>query len=238
MESLKDIAGSWGDSLLAQADLSRVLTNLVLTLIVAQVLAWHYVRFAQVLSNKRKFARSFVFIAGTTLLVITIVSASLALSLGLVGALSIVRFRTPIKEPEELAYLYLTIATGIGMGANEPLLTIVVVAGILAYLTLQNGFSGTKANLRTVLHFTAPTAEPVTDADSGTVEEPLPTLLSIVESACARVDLRRVDTAADEFHASLLVELGSSRGLAQLLDQLRGRFPKATVSVIERDAHE
>ncbi|MFT5048885.1 MAG: hypothetical protein ACI8QZ_000272 [Chlamydiales bacterium] len=234
MESLKDIAGSWGDSLLAQADLPRVLTNLVLTLLVAQVLAWHYVRFAQVLSNKRKFARSFVFIAGTTLLVITIVSASLALSLGLVGALSIVRFRTPIKEPEELAYLYLTIATGIGMGANEPVLTLTVVAGILIYLTFQNGFSGSKASLRTVLHFTTPAEAPSEGGD----QKSLPELLSIAEAACARVDLRRVDTAEDEFHASLLVELDSSQRLAQLLDQLRGRFPKATVSVIERDAHE
>ena len=40
-------------------------------------------------------------------LVITVIKSSLALSLGLVGALSIVRFRTPIKEPEELGYLFL-----------------------------------------------------------------------------------------------------------------------------------
>ncbi len=41
----------------------------------------------------------------------------LMLGLGLVGALSIIRFRTPIKEPEELAYLFLAIAVGIGLGA-------------------------------------------------------------------------------------------------------------------------
>ena len=42
----------------------------------------------------------------------------LALSLGLVGALSIVRFRAAIKEPEELAYLFLTISVGLGFGAK------------------------------------------------------------------------------------------------------------------------
>tara|TARA_Y100001954_G_C15656502_1_gene525414 strand:+ start:175 stop:639 length:465 start_codon:yes stop_codon:yes gene_type:complete len=43
----------------------------------------------------------------------------MALSLGLVGALSIIRFRTPVKEPEELAYIFISIALGIGLGAGQ-----------------------------------------------------------------------------------------------------------------------
>ena len=49
----------------------------------------------------------------TTMLIISIVKSSLALSLGLVGALSIIRFRAAIKEPEELAYLFLAIGISI-----------------------------------------------------------------------------------------------------------------------------
>ena len=52
------------------------------------------------------------------------VKSSLALSLGLVGALSIVRFRAAIKEPEELIYLFLTIAAGLGTGAGQIKITI------------------------------------------------------------------------------------------------------------------
>ena len=52
------------------------------------------------------------------MLIIFVVKSSLALSLGLVGALSIVRFRSAIKEPEELTFLFLNIALGIGFGAN------------------------------------------------------------------------------------------------------------------------
>ena len=48
-----------------------------------------------------------------------IVKNSIALSLGLVGALSIVRFRAAIKEPEELTYLFLVIATGLGTGSGQ-----------------------------------------------------------------------------------------------------------------------
>jgi len=56
-----------------------------------------------------------------------IVKNSLALSLGLVGALSIVRFRSAIKEPEELIYLFLVIATGLGCGAGQIKITVVGV---------------------------------------------------------------------------------------------------------------
>jgi hypothetical protein len=55
----------------------------------------------------------------TTMLIITIVKASLALSLGLVGALSILRFRAAIKEPKELAYWFLAIAIGLDFGARQ-----------------------------------------------------------------------------------------------------------------------
>ena len=60
----------------------------------------------------------------------------MALSLGLVGALSIVRFRTPIKEPEELAYLFISIAAGLGLGANQTIPTIVSVIFILVSMTI------------------------------------------------------------------------------------------------------
>ena len=68
-----------------------------------------------------------------------VVKSSLALSLGLVGALSIVRFRTPIKEPEELVYLFLAIALGLGYAAGHTLMTTVIMALILIiYLWLSN----------------------------------------------------------------------------------------------------
>ena len=77
-------------------------------------------------------------IALTTMLVITIVKSSLALSLGLVGALSIVRFRSAIKEPEELAYLFLAIAIGLGFGANQILITVLEFALISIIVILYS----------------------------------------------------------------------------------------------------
>ena len=64
------------------------------------------------------FAISLVLLAMVTALVIRTISSNLALSLGMVGALSIVRFRTSIKEPLDIAFLFWSIAVGIVLAAG------------------------------------------------------------------------------------------------------------------------
>jgi hypothetical protein len=123
-----------------EASLGDLIFQIVSVLVMAQILCWHYIRFANVLSNKPKFGRVLVFLSLTTFLVISVVKTSLALSLGLVGALSIIRFRTPIKEPEELAYLFLAISVGIGVGADQSFLTVLVFTLILAYMGIQGTY--------------------------------------------------------------------------------------------------
>ena len=71
------------------------------------------------------------FILLTTILIIAIVKSSLALSLGLVGALSIVRFRTPIKEPEELPTFFSNWQRA-GLGYGQIIPTSIAVMVILA----------------------------------------------------------------------------------------------------------
>jgi len=99
-------------------------TDMVLTTIMAFVLKTLYVKFGVSISNKKTFASNFTLLALTTFLVISIIKSSLALSLGLVGALSIVRFRAAIKEPEELVYLFLFISIGLGFGAEQRYITL------------------------------------------------------------------------------------------------------------------
>ena len=111
--------------------------NLIITLILVMLISFVYVRFGSAISNRKMFAKNLALIALTTMLIITIVKSSLALSLGLVGALSIVRFRTPIKEPEELAYLFLSIGTGLGLGAGQRVVTIMGCIFILIFICFR-----------------------------------------------------------------------------------------------------
>lgn len=78
-----------------------------------------YLRFSRGVSNRESFSATFIPLTITIVLVITVVKSSLALSLGLVGALSIVRFRAAIKDPEELIYLFFCIAVGLALGAGR-----------------------------------------------------------------------------------------------------------------------
>ena len=71
---------------------------------------------------------------------ITVVKFSFALSLGLVGALSIVRFRAAIRDPEELVYLFLIIGIGISSGANQYLVTIFLTVASAIIIFFQEKF--------------------------------------------------------------------------------------------------
>jgi len=114
--------------------ISLILLNLILCMILVSIVSWFYKKFSQSLGGKTHIGSILPLIGLTVFLVITIVKSSLALSLGLVGALSIVRFRTPIKEPEELGYLFLTIGVGLGFGAGFKFTTIIITLAILLYL--------------------------------------------------------------------------------------------------------
>lgn len=116
-------------------NISIFISNLIITAALCLLIRHFYIRYSETLSNKDYFSKNFVILGITTCIVITIVKSSLALSLGLVGALSIVRFRAAIKEPEELVYLFLVIATGLGAGANQIKVTLigVIVALMIIY---------------------------------------------------------------------------------------------------------
>ena len=139
LASLKEVFSTQA----APFSIGSLILNLIVGAIIAFILKAHYKRFSSTLNNRDDFGNIFPFILLTTTLVISIVKSSLALSLGLVGALSIVRFRTPIKEPEELAYLFICIAAGLGLGANQTLPTVVAVLIILfiMYLTKNKKIS-------------------------------------------------------------------------------------------------
>ena len=80
-------------------------------------------------SFSRNFAACMVMISMVTSMVILVISSNVVMSLGMVGALSIVRFRTAVKEPADTAFLFWSIATGIICGAGY--VTISIMATLL-----------------------------------------------------------------------------------------------------------
>jgi hypothetical protein len=88
----------------------------------------------------------------------------LALSLGLVGALSIVRFRAAIKEPEELVYLFLVIAIGLGCGANQLIVTTVGIIFALILIVIYSGYmNNSNKNIEQTINMGIVIEEDITD---------------------------------------------------------------------------
>ena len=123
-----------------QIDLHNFVISLICVSILSLLIQLFYIRFSSTLSNRIQFSKNFVILGVATCIVIMIVKSSLALSLGLVGALSIVRFRAAIKEPEELVYLFLIIAAGLGSGAGQLKITIVGIIFALLIIFVYSFF--------------------------------------------------------------------------------------------------
>lgn len=136
-----------------EIDFGNFIFALLLSAILSYLIKLTYLTSSKTLSNKKYFSDNFIALTMVTCLIITIIKFSIALSLGLVGALSIVRFRAAIKEPEELVYLFFCISIGLACGANQFLISIISTILICFILYFMSRYSKKGINLSNqVLH--------------------------------------------------------------------------------------
>ena len=107
-------------------------------------------------TRKTFYSQSFnVSLAGVTVItaaIILVMQSSVVLSLGMVGALSIVRFRTAIKDPLDLMFVFWSISTGIICGAGLAQVAVILAVIITAGVLLLNRIPMTKAPLILVVN--------------------------------------------------------------------------------------
>lgn len=206
-----------------------LLMNLSVGIFLSLLVRWHFIKFGSTLSNRAEFGQVFPFVLLTTVLIITVVKSSLALSLGLVGALSIVRFRTPIKEPEELAYLFISIAMGLGLGANQTLATLVAGPGILMSMAVIKGIG--KENESKNLYLSV-------DWQSEGDKHPeryLERLNDTISKHVQACDLRRFDIREESIEATYFMDIVGTENLSALTDELRQIFPRIGVTFLDQN---
>jgi uncharacterized protein YxeA len=212
----------------APLPIPTLLFNLAIGAVLAIILRWHFVRFGSTLSNRNEFSQVFPLIILTTILIISVVKSSLALSLGLVGALSIVRFRTPIKEPEELAYLFAAIAIGLGLGASQ---TVATVAAILVILMVISILRIKKLRIdRKNFYLSIETEIENADAKESVLNR-INAMLGKYALAC---DLRRFDLRGKSLEAMFFIDVTDLDGLEGLTTELRQAFPNISVTFLDQ----
>lgn len=204
--------------------LDEFLLNILVIALLISLLRIFYIRFGNSLSNRKKFAANFLPLGLATMLVIMIVKSSIALSLGLVGALSIVRFRAAIKDPEELTYLFLVIGLGLAGGANQPILAIVAFVVIIGLLLLS----------KVITKKTGFKNENKMFVNIKTEENNLKKITSILTNILPYVELKRMDTLNQGLDLSYICKAESIDQLEQLKNELIILSPQTKLSVIDQ----
>jgi len=221
--SFESIVSTLAASQSATLNITDFALNLLLSVALSYILSRVYIHWGSSLSNRRRFAANFILITVTTTFIILVVRSSVALSLGLVGALSIVRFRAAIKEPEELAYLFFAIGIGIGLGDNQRLITGIAMAVVILVMVVMRLFRGRKADFN--LHLTVFSGNP------GQVE--LEEINAVVGKHTSQYRLMRLDQDGDTVEASYLVEFANQAKFIAVKNDLRGLSKNIRITFLD-----
>ena len=212
---------------LPDVSLSSLVINIVLGILLSLLLTWHYSRRCGLKILRRDLGLVLPVICLTTLLVISVVKSSLALSLGLVGALSIVRFRTPIKEPEELAYIFLSIAIGLALGADQRETALVAAPVILCMISsidfIFKDRSSKTGNLLLSLEV----------QDSSKSKNLIEEIVSLIGEFCAEINVQRIDQEQNSLSIICLINSLGKEQLSKLSNSFLEKFPNGRLSIID-----
>ena len=121
---------------ISPASFPVILLSMALALLAGIFIAWIYRRNYRGVMYSNNFALTLIMMTLITCPVVMCIRESIQLSMGMVGALSIVRFRTAVKDPLDTAYMFWALTMGILLGAGQFFLTACAVVGIGLMLTL------------------------------------------------------------------------------------------------------
>lgn len=177
-----------------------------------------YRRFSTTFGSKTQLADVLVLIAMTTAIIILIVKSSLALSLGLVGALSIVRFRTAIKDPEELGFMFVAIAIGLGCGSGHWHIVFIFMA-VVSILILVRSRCQTRRLPTSAILLQFESESPNISAITETLRQIAP-----------GVRFQKMEPIEDRFSLSFFVDTANTQQLDAIKSTLSKQFGVQTLS--------
>lgn len=162
----------------------------------------------------RRFNVSLVMLVLITTLVMNVIGNNIALSLGMVGALSIVRFRTAIKDPRDTAYIFWAIAVGVCCGVSDYWVAGIGSMIIFVYLVLF-GFVKDNERIMVVVKLDAETV--------GTLENGMDSLFK------GKAVLRLSNASVEEGTAEVIYEISDKQ--LQESEKVNGSCIKALSSI-------
>ena len=199
------------------------LLALGISLLSALFVSFLYVRFYQNRATGSQVHRSFPLLGVSITAIFIAIQFSLPLSLGLLGALSIVRFRTPIKEPEEIGFIMLVVATSLCCATFNVQFLGLILAVAVAGLLLQGG-------MRKLWRSRRPNGLLVITVPSAAYDGQSAGFLQAVGARLPRCELESVARVGAETHISWGVAESGER-IAPLLPELEKLLPGARAQI-------
>lgn len=120
---------------------ATILLDLLLSYVLAQMVAWLYIWTHKGLSYSRNLTHSIVIIAMVVTSVMLVVGDSIARAFGLVGALAIIRFRTVLRDTRDTVFIFLALTIGIAIGAHHYSVAIASTF-VIGLVAMQLNFTG------------------------------------------------------------------------------------------------
>ena len=133
---MNDFSSIWSSQTITPSSWLTIIFSLLLAFVVGLFIAFVYRKNYRGVMYSNNFTLTLVLMTLITCPVVMCIRESIALSMGMVGALSIVRFRTAVKDPLDTAYMFWALTMGILLGAGQFFLTALTVVGIAVLITV------------------------------------------------------------------------------------------------------
>lgn len=148
---------------------ATVLLDLLLSYVLAQIVAWLYIWTHKGLSYSRNLTHSIILLTMVVTTVMLVVGDSIARAFGLVGALAIIRFRTVLRDTRDTVFIFLALAIGIAIGAHHYAIAIAatLMIGLVAVQLNFTGFGQRHTDTGVVRVRTAAAVEAIEDVLAG-----------------------------------------------------------------------
>lgn len=202
----------------SQIDVAEIVICMLITVLIAMYIFMVYRIITRNSFYNRNFNLSLIALAVITAAIILTIQSNIVISLGMVGALSIVRFRTAIKDPMDLVFLFWAISIGIICGAGFAIVAVIASVIITVIVLLFEKISvGTSAVILLV-----------NTTDYKTENQ----IMNLVESHCSMYKVKARNLTKNKL--DMAVEVKTDKG-ASLVEQLMDLECVTSASLVDHD---
>ena len=164
----------------------QVITAIILSILYSVIIAKVYLLVHRGYSYSKSYLHTMIMVSVTVALIMVIIGSEIARAFALVGAMSIIRFRNPVKDPRDVAFLFVTIAIGMACGVGFYMYATVFTFTIVILMLCMHYYNfGELPNKSYVVKLVSP---------SNQKDE----ILRVCQKFCSSVNLLSIDFSGEE----------------------------------------